>query len=277
MYRNRSCFGVLNIDEQDSPLLLYDGGIELRQREKYDFNNADRPDFKGYLFQYTLGGEGYFQQNGITTALPPGTGFLVPVPGNSRYFLGELPWELLYLHFDGAAAQPLVQRITALTGGILHLSPESSPIHMLLNLQNRLTSGGHLAKYEGGEFLYQFLCALLREIEQPKGKSVPPLVERASGLMQSEYAALSGVEELAQRLHVSTAHLTRQFSACMGISPIRYLTKLRLEAAMNDLLNSDADLETVARRNGFAGGNYFCKVFRRAVGLSPTQYRRLKR
>ena len=63
----------------------------------------------------------------------------------------------------------------------------------------------------------------------------------------------------------------------MGISPIRYLTKLRLEAAMNDLLNSDADLETVARRNGFAGGNYFCKVFRRVVGLSPTQYRRLKR
>ena len=46
---------------------------------------------------------------------------------------------------------------------------------------------------------------------------------------------------------------------------------------MNDLLNSDADLETVARRNGFAGGNYFCKVFRRVVGLSPTQYRRLKR
>ena len=277
MHRNRSCFGVLNLDEQDSPLLLYDGGIELRQQEKYAFNNADRPDFKGYLFQYTLGGEGYFQQNNKATALPPGTGFLVPVPGNSRYFLGEHPWELLYLHFDGAAAQPLVQKITALTGGILHLLPDSPPIHMLLNLQNRLTSGGHLAKYEGGEFLYGFLCTLLREMEQPGGKSVSPLVERASGLMQAEYATLSGVDELAQRLQVSTAHLTRQFSACMGVSPIRYLTKLRLEAAMNDLLNSEADLETVARRNGFAGGNYFCKVFRKAVGLSPTQYRRLKR
>lgn len=276
MHRNRSCFGVLNLDEQDSPFLLYDGGIELRQQEKYDFNNADRPDFKGYLFQYTLGGEGYFQQDGETTALPPGTGFLVPVPGNSRYFLGELPWELLYLHFDGAAAQPLVRKITVLTGGILRLSPDSSPIHMLLNLQNRLTSGGHLAKYEGGEFLYGFLCALLREMEQPGGSSVSPLVERASGLMQAEYATLSGVDELAQRLHVSTAHLTRQFSAYMGVSPIRYLTKLRLEAAMNDLLNSEDDLETIARRNGFAGGNYFCKVFRKAVGLSPTQYRRLK-
>ena len=298
------CFGVLNLEDMDSPLYLCDGGIELRQQEKYDFYNDRRPDFSGYLFQYTLRGTGYFQKVGKLFTLTPGMGFFASIPENSRYFLidnvygnytapsGDCTsppencithsdnapafWELLYLHFDGPAVRPFADRLNSLCNGVFSLSPDSTPIRMLLLLQERLTTGGHLEKYESGELLYRFLCALLREIENPTGNTRNPLSEKAASLMRQEYALLSGIEELSGRLGISAAHLTRQFSADMGISPLRYLTKLRIQSAMNDLLNSDSDLESIAMRNGFSGSNYFCKVFRKNVGLSPTQYRKSK-
>ena len=71
MSYRRGCFGVLNLEDMDSPLYLCDGGIELRQQEKYDFYNDRRPDFSGYLFQYTLGGQGYFQKAGKPMFLQP--------------------------------------------------------------------------------------------------------------------------------------------------------------------------------------------------------------
>lgn len=276
MYKTTGCFGVLNIDEPDFPLLLCDGGVEYREGEAYAFDNLNRPDFQGFLFQYTLSGTGYFEKNGITTPLPAGTGFLISMPDNSRYYLGDEPWELLYLHFTGSAALPFIKKLDALSGGIFALPTDAPPIRRLLAIQKRLTTGGRLEKYEGGEFLYGFLCGLLRGLETPDQGSAS-LAHRALTLMQERYASLSGVEELARLLGVSPAHLTRCFSAGMGCSPCRYLMRLRLEAAMNDLLNSQESLEKIAGRNGFSCANYFCKVFRATVGMSPTQYRRLKR
>lgn len=284
------CFGVLNLQDMDSPLYLCDGGIELRQQEKYEFYNDRRPDFSGYLFQYTLRGTGYFQKEGELFKLTPGMGFFASIPEGSRYFLSDHAygnctspsenhpafWELLYLHFDGPAVRPFADRLNSLCNGVFSLSPDSAPIRMLLLLQERLTTGGHLEKYESGELLYRFLCALLREIETPTGSNKNPLSEKAASLMRQEYANLSGIEELSGRLGISAAHLTRQFSSDMGITPLRYLTKLRIQSAMNDLLNSDSDLESIALKNGFSGSNYFCKVFRKNVGLSPNKYRKSK-
>ncbi|MFQ7549495.1 MAG: hypothetical protein ACLRMZ_03190 [Blautia marasmi] len=49
----------------------------------------------------------------------------------------------------------------------MSLDESSPPIRMALHLQKRLTNGERLQKYQGGEFLYRFLCALLRETEHP--------------------------------------------------------------------------------------------------------------
>lgn len=46
---------------------------------------------------------------------------------------------------------------------------------------------------------------------------------------------------------------------------------------MNDLLNTNEKLEIIANRNGFSSGNYFCKVFKKSVGMSPNEYRRNRR
>lgn len=272
-------FGVLNKDDMDdAPLQLLDGGIEYRFRESYEFDNAQRPGYEGYLFQCTLSGEGYFEKNGECTKLTRGKGFFAKMPENSRYWLDSESqgWELAYLHFRGEAAAPFHKKIEKLCGGVFCLGENSRVVEMLVNLQKRMLGGDYLRRYEGGRLTYEFLCALLEEIEMPSAadRVKSDIVSEAVRIMEAEYASLPGICELAERVGVSWEHLTRSFRREMGCTPVKYLTDIRLQAAMNNLLNTGDSIEVVAYRNGFANGNYFNKVFRKSTGLTPTQYRK---
>lgn len=272
-------FGVLNKDDMDdAPLQLLDGGIEYRFRESYEFDNAQRPGYEGYLFQCTLSGEGYFEKTGKCTKLTRGKGFFAKMPDNSRYWLDReyQGWELAYLHFRGEAAAPFHKKIEKLCGGVFCLGENSRVVEMLVNLQKRMLGGDYLRRYEGGRLTYEFLCALLEEIEMPSAadRVKSDIVNQAVLIMEAEYASLPGICELAERVGVSWEHLTRSFRREMGCTPVKYLTDIRLQAAMNNLLNTGDTIEAVAYRNGFANGNYFNKVFRKSTGLTPTQYRK---
>ena len=95
--------------------------------------------------------------------------------------------------------------------------------------------------------------------------------------MRKRYPSIQGIEEVAGRLSVSPAHLSRTFRKERGISPVEFLTRQKLQAAVNDLLGTDKRVETIARENGFSNGNYFGKVFRRYMGISPGAYRERNR
>ena len=99
-----------------------------------------------------------------------------------------------------------------------------------------------------------------------------PLVEAAVGIIQEEFPFLEGLDELAQRLEVSKAHLIRTFTRQTGISPGRYITHLRVEYAKLLLRGEDASVTYVAEASGFANANYFAKVFRRETGMAPSEY-----
>lgn len=270
-------FGVLNIDEmKNQPLILLDGGIESRFKEKYEFLNDERPDYSGYLFQYTLEGKGIFEKDGVCNEINKGEGFFIRFPENSKYYIendAKVPWKFIYLHFDGDTVKPFLDKLDYKYKGKFKLDINSISITKAIKFQNRMMNGDRLQKYEGGEFLYRFLCSVLREVENPRIDNVNNIVKRAESIMEDEYGKLEGIDSLANRLGVSLEHFIRSFKSEKNITPIKYLTNLRIQSAMNELLNSNEKLDVIANRNGFSSGNYFCKVFRRYVGMSPTEYR----
>ena len=80
------------------------------------------------------------------------------------------------------------------------------------------------------------------------------------------------LEDLAAKLRVSPFHLSRIFSREFGVSIIEMLTAIRVEHAQELLREGRISVKEVAGRNGFADANYFAKVFRRRVGISPTAF-----
>ena len=85
----------------------------------------------------------------------------------------------------------------------------------------------------------QLVFALLCELADADSAApaLPPLVQAAIEDIRQNYAGLYGVEELSERLGVSKSHLVRTFTAAVGVPPGRYLTTVRVEAAMRLLLH----------------------------------------
>lgn len=123
---------------------------------------------------------------------------------------------------------------------------------------------------------YQLLMRL-RETARPceQDSGYPLLVDAALGIMQEEFAHLSGPEEVAERLGVTAAHLTRLFSKTLGTTPGHYLRQCRLAYAKKLLLLPEFTVTLAAEMSGYSNANYFSKVFRRETGMSPAEFKKL--
>lgn len=126
------------------------------------------------------------------------------------------------------------------------------------------------------------LGALLSKIARRVGVDASA-VERAPGsaecieasrLIDERFQEDLTLDVLAQRVGLSKFYLSRSFRSCYGVSPMRRLSQRRVQEAMHLLLNSDYSHETVAQLCGFSSASYFCQAFKRAVGVSPGEYRR---
>lgn len=68
-------------------------------------------------------------------------------------------------------------------------------------------------------------------------------------------------------------YFSRLFKQSTGLSPHRYVLEQRIRRAQQVLRTSDMTIFEASVRTGFADQGHFTKVFRRFVGVSPTEYR----
>ena len=85
----------------------------------------------------------------------------------------------------------------------------------------------------------------------------------------------TSLADLAALCGVSIYHFARSFSAQLGCAPFVYQRALRLEKARELLRESDLAIEAVGVAVGIQSASNFSRLFRRTVGLSPSEYRRL--
>jgi len=98
-------------------------------------------------------------------------------------------------------------------------------------------------------------------------------VQRAIEWYLSHLHQRPTLEALAGAVHISTAHLRRQFRLVYGKSPHLILTNLRLERAAQLLATSNDTLDAVARRSGFNSASDFCRVFKHRFDVYPNEWR----
>ena len=118
--------------------------------------------------------------------------------------------------------------------------------------------------------LTRFYAAAMTAVQQTE--KLPQVVETALKVLQQDFAFLDGIGDLAQRLEVSQEYLTRAFRDHVGMTPGKYLNQVRIEHAKLLLQRGSHSVAFVADACGFANGNYFARVFRSMVGVSPSDY-----
>ena len=80
--------------------------------------------------------------------------------------------------------------------------------------------------------------------------------------------------DLAGVACLSPSHFARTFTRAMGISPHRYVSRMRLQSAMADVAAGQLPLAQIALKAGFSSQASFTRAFRRATGMTPGEYGR---
>lgn len=113
-----------------------------------------------------------------------------------------------------------------------------------------------------------------RQLMMSQPKREPDSVSSAKSFIASHAAEDMTLGRVLQHVHVSRFHFCRIFKQATGITLTEYIARIRVEKAKALLLDSSARVSEIVFAAGFGSVPQFNSVFRRFVGMSPTQYRR---
>jgi AraC-like DNA-binding protein len=102
-------------------------------------------------------------------------------------------------------------------------------------------------------------------------------IRRAAASMRSETRRGAALDTFAREAGLSRAHFFRLFEASIGVPPKVYMNVVRMEKAVDAVLNQSASVCDISHQLGFAEPAHFTRFFRNHVGVSPREFRNVSR
>lgn len=100
------------------------------------------------------------------------------------------------------------------------------------------------------------------------------LISQVVDFIHTRFVEKITLGDLAKVYGCSNEHLIRQFKSVYDMTPMEYVTHIRIQRSCEDLLSTKESVTDVAFRNGFNDSNYFSRCFKKKIGISPLAYRR---
>jgi AraC-like DNA-binding protein len=101
-----------------------------------------------------------------------------------------------------------------------------------------------------------------------------PFVGRALTALHRSPARAWTLESLAHEVGLSRSALAERFTEFVGQPPMQYLANWRMQLAANDLRSGTDSVATIADRVGYESEAAFSRAFKKAVGMSPSKWRK---
>lgn len=92
--------------------------------------------------------------------------------------------------------------------------------------------------------------------------------------LKEHYAEPLTLTEVAKQFHFNPSYLSSYFSSHMHVGFIEYLNKIRIEEAAKLLRENKSSISEISGMVGYSDPSYFCKVFKKIKGISPSRYKR---
>lgn len=108
-------------------------------------------------------------------------------------------------------------------------------------------------------------------------RQVDAVAREAAVLIQKMAFQPFWLEDVADTLHISLTHLSKNFRKAFGITPKHYLTSLRMEKARTLLLETNLTLDQIAECCGYQNGFYLNRVFVKQMKQTPIEFRKSHR
>ncbi|GAE94371.1 transcriptional regulator [Gracilibacillus boraciitolerans JCM 21714] len=267
-------------DYQERIAGLHSIGRESQTEHSYQWNGLERREEGRIVFQYTLNGQGAIRIGEENHTLARGKAFMVKIPSDHCYYLPKQSdqWEFVFITIYGEEALSHFNKLTKKFGQILSLTNDANPIKHIFRILEKVETIGINHGYEASAYAYTFLMEIIQylEYEHQTEENLPVAIAKAMTYIEKNYAKDLTLDDIIQVAGLSKYHFTRLFAKTLNETPIQYVTKIRMQHALDLLQRSDYTIEEIARSVGYSSSNYFSKVFKNLLNQTPSHYRHSK-
>lgn len=123
--------------------------------------------------------------------------------------------------------------------------------------------------------ILQEYCQELMLTIQNQGQMRSPIVQNVLNYIHTHYDEGLSLKTLGQQFHVNTIYLGQLFQKEVGVVFSDYLNHYRLEKAKELLKTSHFRAGEIGKKVGYSDSTYFYKQFRRVVGITPSEWRKI--
>ena len=118
--------------------------------------------------------------------------------------------------------------------------------------------------------MFHTYCRLVRK-HSLKGYSPP--VQKAITFIEADLAGNLNLRTLSQSLNISSSYLSSLFKKETGQTLTDYIAQRRMSLARHLLLHTKLQVQTIAQHCGILDVHYFSKLFKKATGMTPKEFR----
>ena len=256
---------ITNFDT-DKFLVINSCGFQNRPKDSVVIRRSGRVDY--HLVLVTKGGF-EVEYGGKLHRLNKG-GVFIYEPGEKHYYRATSESSSFWLHFAGTAVREILCDMD-MDAGVYNADVGAAAAEEFLKLVRYFGSA------DGRRYACGTLLSLLALISDGiHGRRRTDRSEPIHGIleyMSMNYEKRLTVGEMAERAGYSVSRFQHLFSDTTGTTPMRYLCDIRLSNACELLGSSEYRIKDIAALCGFEDSLYFCRVFKRKYGASPSEYR----
>lgn len=255
--------------EQELPVFLVNMGQHTCQ------DHISRPE--GYPFDqilYCTKGSGTLFLDGKKISIRPCTALYLPKHYPHEYSPDGDVWDIHWIVPSGYGCEKILSQFGLTEPCIFQIKEINMLEHIFRKMHDSLRSDSVFGNYRASGYLYDFLIEFYRVTsEKVSSVSTSSALMKAVDYINSNYSDTVTMDELCSVSGVTKQHLCLLFRKSLDTRPMEYIAKRRIQAAKELLMSTDKNVEEIAEETGFGGSSYFCKLFRKYEGITPTQFR----
>ena len=245
-------------------------------------NNFSRISEKGCphnILLFCSDGQGYFSINNLPKRFLK-SGQAVLIPAGVPYEFGVYDthsWTLYWLHLQGAVTHIFD---TSFSLGQIYNILEGYHSFILDQFTHCFRILQKPCQREELLLLYQLANSILSTIVYANQKSELPITPKgrcalrsAAFYMRQHLKEPLTLEQIAKETGLSSSHLTHIFKVAVQYTPVDYFLRLKIHAAAEELCFTGKPVKEIAASYGIHDPYYFSRLFKKIMGVSPTEYR----
>lgn len=139
-------------------------------------------------------------------------------------------------------------------------------------LEKRIIEATSIAELK--KLLVQHICENMEQLIGDSKSNLSPAIRTAKIFIANNYKQDIGLGDVARVVNLSSVYFSGLFKKEMGENFVDYLNRVRIDAAKVLLKDVRNNIGEIAEQCGFSDTRYFAKIFKRSVGITPSDYRK---